>query len=1067
MSIGDAHVGNHTNGGILVGGNFEKTGTGNYAQNSPVSSYVAGKVDTWNSYGGDSSAENTTHPLYVGASKNKVTVSFENDSSSSYRYKLNERDGSPKNSAHILEANYSYADFTKISQVATTTLDVYRKKAQPAVKNESGKIVIQAGSNVFISADLLNGNPNIDIVGTSSNNTIITVQGDTAVISQELIDGQQPATVENSQSGTSIVWYFPEATSVSLPTQNWMGHVVAPKGTITQGSGNYSGTLLGQSINIGSEGHCYPYRGTGFETAAGLALKVTKKLSGKELVGGEFSFKVYDESGNPVKVDNSEVTGTNAADGTVTFAPAFRYTLEDMKKAGSAEYESTKAFTYTVKEDIPKDAREVEKGVFVKDGITYDSSEKKVTVTVTYNAGTGTLSVEQTTVPDSAEATFTNKYTSDAEVTLSGRKVLENAGLQAGTFTFGVYDGNGNPIKAVDADGKLVEVTGTNAADGTIRFTPALKFTLDDMKKAGSEEYESEKTFTYKVKEIIPADAVKAGSLFVKDGIVYDNTEKETKVTVTYDDEEGLMKAALVAAEPTFTNTAATGTLSLEAFKSMKDARTALGTFEFEVRDAAGNLVAEAKNDSTGKIVFANIAKFTLEDVGKTFSYKVKEKIPQTQDNIIYDGAEYTVTVAVADKGDGTLDAKVSSISKDGAPAESVQFVNDVTHMSIKKLDETGAPLAGARLVVKDAAGNAVDTWTTDGNAHDITGLARGKYTLSEIEAPSGYQVSADIPFEITGQETSLELTMTDKKIPASDNRSLTVTKHLRLDGITSDLGVREATYYVALFSDEAKTQRVSNVKKIEFKNQTSSSVTFDNLANNTTYYVGETDENGNLLVSKKVNDRVIFYPEYDGSAVVAFEGRKLSATSEFTNVYVELEPGFYLAGQLTVTKKVLIGGEEGFTDDTFYARVFSNAALTKPASDVLTLAMNGNSTTSVTVTDLPIGETLDSSAKYFVAETDENGTPLNPDEITEYEISIDNSKVVLSANNSEQEVVITNDFVEEEESEVETEVDEKKTAPKTGDDTDFMRYLLLMAFSFGLFTVAVGQKRSKKREEE
>ena len=63
---------------------------------------------------------------------------------------------------------------------------------------------------------------------------------------------------------------------------------------------------------------------------------------------------------------------------------------------------------------------------------------------------------------------------------------------------------------------------------------------------------------------------------------------------------------------------------------------------------------------------------------------------------------------------------------------------------------------------------------------------------------------------------------------------------------------------------------------------------------------------------------------------------------------------------------------------------------------------------------------------------------------------------------------MITNSYTEEEtETETETEVDEKKTAPKTGDDTDFMRYLLLMALSAGTCAVAFDRKRRRARRVE
>ncbi len=464
-----------------------------------------------------------------------------------------------------------------------------------------------------------------------------------------------------------------------------------------------------------------------------------------------------------------------------------------------------------------------------------------------------------------------------------------------------------------------------------------------------------------------------------------------------------------------------------------------------QILDKDGNVVEEW--DSTKEAHEVKGLK-----TGETYTLK---------ETVAPDGYTLTAETTFTLKEDGTVDSgKTTTNTKDG-----VLLVEDsFNKVSILKVDESGEALKGAKLVIKDKDGKAVgEPWTTDGKTHDITGLAKGNYTLSEIEAPKGYQVSADVPFEITGKEAAgqtIEVKMTDEKIPESATYSLTVTKNLRLDGITSDIGIRDAVFYVALFSDEAKTQRVSSVKQIVFKNQISSSVTFDNLSVGT-YYVGETDENGTLLVSKMVNDRIIFYPEYTGEGKVLLEGDEKNAIADFTNVYVEFTDDLYLSGQLKITKKILINGEEGTSDATYYAGVFNSPDMSEPL-EIVPLELGGGSSTSYTVTNLPIGDTIGSSMTYYVTETDENGVPLDPEEVTEFEVSVDKSEIILDANNSRQEVVITNSFTEEE-TETETEVP-KKEAPKTGDDTDFMRYLLMMALSAGVCAAAFEEKRRKAR---
>ncbi len=719
-----------------------------------------------------------------------------------------------------------------------------------------------------------------------------------------------------------------------------------------------------------------------------------------------------------------EVTKKFTGDGKLTAEQknAITFKVYGPKAADGSKGPEAASFTYAQMKDGVYTVENLAEGTY-----TVEETGAEVTgynVETIYKVGTKEAKEVSVELEQTAKMTVTNAYTEHTSIVLGATKVFDRT-LTGDDFTF--------RLQELNADGTVktggVSLTAKNKADGVISFA-AIPY-----KKAG--------TYYYQISEVIPTGEEKDAS------VLYDATVKKVTVTVTEKDGKLVAASNVEARDAVFTN----------RITSVKVSKTDVVTGEelegahIQILDKEGNIVEEW--DSTKEAHEVKGLK-----TGETYTLK---------ETVAPDGYTVTAETAFTLKEDGTVDSGATTTkSRDG-----VLLVEDSTNkVSILKVDESGTALAGAKLVVKDKDGKAVgEPWKTDGKAHDITGLAKGSYTLSEVEAPEGYQVSADIPFEITGKETAgqvITVEMKDAKIPKTDKRSLTVTKRLRLDGITSDVGIKDAVYYVALFSDEAKTQRVSDVKPVVFKNSTASSVTFENLAKGT-YYVGETDENGTLLVSKMVNDKVIFYPEYDTTAKVEFEGsRSETASAEFTNVYVELTSGLYLSGQLTVTKKVLLNGVEGTSDETYYARVFFDKAMTSPASDVLALDLAGGTSASVTVTDLYIGETIGSSATYYVAETDKDGTPLDPDAVTEFEISIDKSEIVMDANNSAQEVVITNSYTEEEtETETETEVDEKKTAPKTGDDTDFMRYLLLMALSAGTCAVTFDRKRRRARRVE
>lgn len=65
-------------------------------------------------------------------------------------------------------------------------------------------------------------------------------------------------------------------------------------------------------------------------------------------------------------------------------------------------------------------------------------------------------------------------------------------------------------------------------------------------------------------------------------------------------------------------------------------------------------------------------------------------------------------------------------------------MVNKKTKIQVLKTDEKGNSIAGAKMKLTDSAGN-VHTWTTTIKAYALSGVAIGKCTIEEIEAPSGY----------------------------------------------------------------------------------------------------------------------------------------------------------------------------------------------------------------------------------------------------------------------------------------------------------------------------------------
>ena len=283
------------------------------------------------------------------------------------------------------------------------------------------------------------------------------------------------------------------------------------------------------------------------------------------------------------------------------------------------EYTKAGTYTYTMSEKAGNEP-----------GVTYDKTSHKVTVEVVDN-GQGQLEATVT----SEKPVFVNDYVAKpGKKAIEAKKVLNGKALEADKYEFELKDSEGN----------LVD-TAKNKADGSITFKEI--------------EYKGPGLHTYLVSE-------KAGK---EENVTYDTNTHEVTVEVA-DNGQGQLVATITSEQPVFTNTytkpaPAADTITIEATKTLVGKELEAGKYEFELKEG-DKVIGTATNAADGKVVFPSI---TYTEAG-THTYTVAEKAGN-EENVTYDTTVHTVTVEVADNGQGKL---VSTITGN-KPA----FVNKYT----------------------------------------------------------------------------------------------------------------------------------------------------------------------------------------------------------------------------------------------------------------------------------------------------------------------------------------------------------------------------------------------------
>ena len=536
-------------------------------------------------------------------------------------------------------------------------------------------------------------------------------------------------------------------------------------------------------------------------------LKVTKTFTGRPnnewLDTDSFEFTLAADMNDKDTADavkNGEIVLPESTTLTVTKGNNTSAAFEDItfKKAGT--------YKFTVTET---------KGDIL--GVTYDTTPRTVIVNVVDNKdGTMAASLDE----NSQALEFTNTYYNGG-ASLAGDTALKatksftgrpnDKWLESDQFVFelSVDPADETTAEAVESGAVVLpnDTTATATKDQQTASFGEIKFT-------------EEGTYQFVVSE--RNDGI--------NGVIYDTTTKHVTVEVT-DNDNGTMSTKVTidgteTSEMTFTNTYDTTSTTIVGATDLQVQKVLTGrewqegdTFTFTLsgeegktgytlpKNADGITIAyDADNPDAEKT--ASFGDITFTEPGD-YTFVVKEFTPADENKIggvTYDQTEYTVAVTVEDQNDGTLNAKVTGITKvDGTTAEDLTFTNTYNPDGASLADDT------ALQVTKKVAGAATEEdfnfnlkLTSDNAANVLVGGAEGTAITD-----AGITVSTGEGFT-DGQEKTVSfgaLTFTaagdyiftvseveaDGNVPDGwtyDNSDRTITVHVTDEGFDGQLDI-------------------------------------------------------------------------------------------------------------------------------------------------------------------------------------------------------------------------------------------------------------------------------------
>ncbi len=390
------------------------------------------------------------------------------------------------------------------------------------------------------------------------------------------------------------------------------------------------------------------YKARGEKSITG-SKELTYRLPEDEEFEFVISEKIPDQRGSHeiARVKSSDMINEDYTGKTIKY-PTFRYIVDYQAEAGTVYDAKNNVIIVTVNwvEDLENGftytITEVDDG---KDYFTYDTTEITLNVTVTPTGEEIEPRVEKLNVEieDSEGNDFHNEYHAKGALQLYAEKTLLGRLLNRDDFTFDLKRTDETFEEVIDTID-----TKTNKKDGSVTFD-LIEYDLDSMDK-DEHGYVKDTKYYYTVSEVVPEGAVEnEDGTYTYNGVTYDPAVFQITATL-HDNKKGLIEVSVEAkpeGELTFNKLLlgyefkfgnafvnfyhAEGEDTISGTKTLRGRNLTDGEYQFEIKDADGNVLATVSNNADGTINYP-VFRYVVNHLAEGTSY-------------VYDEANNTLTL--------------------------------------------------------------------------------------------------------------------------------------------------------------------------------------------------------------------------------------------------------------------------------------------------------------------------------------------------------------------------------------------------------------------------------------